>query len=250
MPKRDPLLFGGSAGSIDVAFLESVLAAGETDNSEEARLVERWREACRALTGYVAEHHPGLRQPPSLRADLDRALPGALDSPWVAMYGLNRGLALRMLAVLRQDLAPQVPPLIPPAASLALAQELWRDGTDWGPRLARIEAALDRAPMSAPERVREALGLSEAELARLFGVTRQAVAQWQEFPAAKRAKAATVLSIADLLTYRLKAGRLPMIARKPAAAYGGLSLLDMIAADRHEELLRLTRESFDFGATA
>jgi transcriptional regulator with XRE-family HTH domain len=272
MPKRDPLLFGGSAGSIDVAFLESVLTAdhvvklgggqstparsadaapeGTEDAGEETRLVERWREACRALTGYVAEHHPDLRQPPSLRADLDRALPGALDSPWVAMYGLSRGLALRMLAVLRQDLAPQVPPLVPPAASLALAQELWRDGTDWGPRLARIEAALDRAPISAPERVREALGINEAELARLFGVSRQAVAQWQEFPATKRAKAATVLSIADLLSYRLKPGRLPMVARKPATGYGGLSLLDMIAADRHEELLRLTRESFDFAATA
>jgi hypothetical protein len=272
MPKRDPLLFGGSAGRIDVAFLEGLLApnrAGEvvadrpesapdsaasdrrlSDDRAEERLVERWREACRALTGYVTEHHPDLFQPPSLRADLDRALPGALDSPWVAMYGLNRGLALRMLAVLRQDLAPQVPPLVPPAASLALAQELWRDGTDWGPRLARIEAALDGTRTSAPDRIREAFGLSEAELARMFGVTRQAVAQWHDFPAGKRAKAATVLSTADLLTYRLKPGRLPMVARKPAEAYGGLSMLDMIAADRHEELLTLTRDSFDLAATA
>jgi hypothetical protein len=278
MPKRDPLLFGGSASRIDVTFLEGVLTAdqpvdevhaehlgpgreratSETDDHdgpsakilEEDQLVERWREACRALTGYVTEHHPELHQPPSLRADLDRALPGALDSPWVAMYGLNRGLALRMLAVLRQDLAPQVPPLVPPAASLALAQELWRDGTDWGPRLARIEAALDRTPTAATERVRDAFGLSEAELARLFGVTRQAVAQWHDFPAGKRAKAATVLSIADLLTYRLKPGRLPMVARKPAQAYGGLTMLDLIAADRHEELLTLSRSSFDVAATA
>src|SRR6478609_5640191 len=121
MPKRDPLLFGGSASRIDVAFLEGVLKADRVDPAEESgpgasertlepddhdlpasdleedQLVERWREACRALTGYVTEHHPDLHQPPSLRADLDRALPGALDSPWVAMYGLNRGLALRML---------------------------------------------------------------------------------------------------------------------------------------------------------
>src|SRR6476620_10940463 len=116
MPKRDPLLFGGSASRIDVTFLEGVLKLEPTEGtatevppgaevpggaevvtqSDQAEdcLVERWREACRALTGYVTEHHPDLRQPPSLRADLDRALPGALDSPWVAMYGLNRGLAL------------------------------------------------------------------------------------------------------------------------------------------------------------
>jgi len=248
MPKRDPLLFGGSASRIDVTFLEVVLSVDPAEGSD--RLVERWREACRALTGYVTEHHPELQQPPSLRADLDRALPAALDSPWVAMYGLNRGLALRMLAVLRHDLAPQVPPLVPPAASLALAEELWRDGADWGPRLARIEAALERTPLSAPDRICAAFGLSDAELARLFGVTRQAVAQWQEFPAAKRAKAASVLSLADLLTYRLQPGRLHLVARKPAAAYDGLTMLEMIGADRHEELLRLTRESFDLAATA
>jgi transcriptional regulator with XRE-family HTH domain len=259
MPKRDPLLFSGSASRIDVRFLEGVLTreVAPTDPArtsptgyDDADLVRRWREARRVLTGYLAEHHPELRLPPSLAADLDRALPAALDSPWVAEYGLTRGLALRMVAVLRHDLAPQTPPLSPPPSALAKAEQMWSDESEWGPWLARVEAALAAEPPSAPEQVREAYGLSEADLARLFGVTRQAVAQWQEFPPAKRAKAATVLSVADLLTYRLKPGRLPMVARKPAAVYGGITMLDMIAADRHEELLRLTRESFDFAAGA
>ena len=64
-----------------------------------------------------------------------------------------------------------------------------------------------------------------------------------------RAKAAIVLSVADLLSYRLKPGRLPLVARKPAAIYGDRNMLDMITADQHDEPLRLTRTSFDFAAS-
>src|SRR3954453_16308110 len=111
MPKRDPLLFGGSASRLDVGFLEGGLADNAvaatrsslpsaaaavngsadatahpaTTPQPDADLVLRWREARRVLTGYLAEHHPDLKLPPSLQADLDRALPSALDSPWVAM---------------------------------------------------------------------------------------------------------------------------------------------------------------------
>lgn len=256
MPKRDALLYGGSAGRIDVTFLESTLKsaldppAPSSDELDEVELVAHWREACRALMDYLTEQHSELTLPPSLRAALEHALPGALTSPWVATYGLGQGLALRMVAVLRQELAPQVPPLVPPPRSLALVEQMWRDVDDWGPRLARVEAALQAPPPSGPERIRQAFGVSEAELARMFGVSRQAVAQWHEFPVGKRAKAATVLAIADLLTYRLKPGRLALVARNPADAYEGVSMLDLIAADRHDELLRLTRKSFELAATA
>jgi hypothetical protein len=43
---------------------------------------------------------------------------------------------------------------------------------------------------------------------------------------------------------------LPGVARKQAHAYGGLSMLEMIAADRHEELLATVRASFDFAQPA
>jgi hypothetical protein len=42
----------------------------------------------------------------------------------------------------------------------------------------------------------------------------------------------------------------PGIVRRPAEVYGGLTMLEMIAADRHEELLEFTRASFDFGRAA
>jgi hypothetical protein len=98
--------------------------------------------------------------------------------------------------------------------------------------------------------IEASFGLSKTELGRLFGVSRQAVDGWHErgVPPNRQAKAATVAAIADLLSHRLKAERVPGIARKPAPAYGGLSMLEMITRDRHEELLALTRRSFDWAA--
>ncbi len=94
------------------------------------------------------------------------------------------------------------------------------------------------------------LALSKTELGRLFGVSRQAVDGWHRhgIPPARQAKAATVAAIVDLLAHRLKEERIPGIARRPARAYGGLTMLEMIERGRHEELLELTRRSFDWAA--
>jgi hypothetical protein len=43
--------------------------------------------------------------------------------------------------------------------------------------------------------------------------------------------------------------RIPGIARVAAAAYGGLTMLEMIERDRHEELLELVSASFDWAST-
>src|ERR671919_1581655 len=90
--------------------------------------------------------------------------------------------------------------------------------------------------------------LTEVELGRLFGVSRQAVGQWRErgVPSRRMAKVATVAAIADLLGRRLRAERIPGIARRPADAYGGLSMLGMIERDRQDELQALIRSSFDW----
>ena len=63
------------------------------------------------------------------------------------------------------------------------------------------------------------------------------------------AKLATVAAICDLLRHRLKPERIPGIARRPAQAYGGLSMLEMIERDRQDELQAEIRRSFDWGAT-
>ena len=100
--------------------------------------------------------------------------------------------------------------------------------------------------------IADPLELSKTELGRLFAVSRQAIDGWHAhgIPPARQAKAATVAAVVDLLRHRLKEERLPGIARRRARAYGGLTLLEMIERDRHEELLDITRRSFDWASTA
>ena len=102
------------------------------------------------------------------------------------------------------------------------------------------------------DEIQAAFGLSKGELGRLFGVSRQAVDQWRArgVPGGRQEKAATIAATANLLSHQLKSERLPGIARRPAAAYGGLTMLEMIERDHHRELLERVRDAFDWAATA
>ena len=113
----------------------------------------------------------------------------------------------------------------------------------------RLELRLGESDLA---RIQAVFGLSVTELAQLFGVRRQAVGAWLAagVPAARRAKVATVAAIADILAYRLKHERIPGIVRRAASAYGGRSMVEVIAADEQEWLLESVRESFDYSSTA
>jgi DNA-binding XRE family transcriptional regulator len=119
--------------------------------------------------------------------------------------------------------------------------------------LRRVRFHLNHPDEEHPlRRVMEAFELSKTDLASLFGVRRQAVDQWLErgVPADRQEKVQTLIAICDLLERKLKEGRLAGIARRRASAYGGNSMLDLIAADRHGELLERIRESFDWASVA
>ena len=94
--------------------------------------------------------------------------------------------------------------------------------------------------------------LSVSDVARLFGVTRQAVQQWLEdgVPPARQPKLLQILRIGDLLERNLQPLRIPAVVRSDAGAYGGLSMLELIADDRHDELLESVERSFDWASTA
>ncbi len=168
-------------------------------------------------------------------------------SPWVQLKGPGTGVALDLLARARA-LLPGVEPLALPAG----ASFPRLDDPDALLRFTRLVAVAQQAEQSDLERVRAVFGLSVTELGGLFGVTRQAAGLWLADgpPAARRAKAATVAAIADVLARRLKPTRIPGIARRPAPEYGGRTMLELIAADRHDWLLDAVRRSFDYAATA
>ena len=169
-------------------------------------------------------------------------------SPWVQLMGPGTGVALDLLARARA-LVPGVEPLLLPAEA---AFPRIDDDPDALLRFTRLVAQELQAEQSDLERARDVFGLSVTELAGLFGVTRQAASLWliDGPPAARRAKAATVAAIADILARRLKPARIPGIARRHASEYGGKTMLELIAADRHDWLIDSVRRSFDYAATA
>ena len=94
--------------------------------------------------------------------------------------------------------------------------------------------------------------LSIAEAARLFGVTRQAMQQWLagDVPPARQPKVLAVVRIGDLLSRNIRPERISGIVRSPAPGYAGATMLQLIAQDRHQELLDSVARSFDWAATA
>ena len=100
--------------------------------------------------------------------------------------------------------------------------------------------------------IEEPFGLNKTEMGRIFGVSRQAIDSWHEsgVPGGRQEKAAAIAAVADLLSRQLKPERIPGIARRPAGAYGGRTMLEMIEQDRHLELLAIVRASFDWSNSA
>jgi hypothetical protein len=94
--------------------------------------------------------------------------------------------------------------------------------------------------------------LSIAEAGRLFGVTRQAMQQWLagDVPPARQSKVLAVVRIGDLLSRNIRPERIAGIVRSPAPGYDGATMLQLIAQDRHQELLDSVVRSFDWAATA
>ena len=172
-------------------------------------------------------------------------------SPFVIRYGADDGAALTVLEVLR-SYSPGSRPLSPgpgPApesleADTPLDSVLWRFAEDV---LRELHGA--HAPL---EVIRDVFGLSWTQTGELFGVSRQAIAQWNEqgVPPGRQEKVAAMLALAVLLAAKLRPGAVPGVVRTPAPAYGDMTLLEALAADRQHEMLDITRRSFDWSAAA
>jgi predicted transcriptional regulator len=116
---------------------------------------------------------------------------------------------------------------------------------DW---LRTLTDELDRALRQAPlERLVRLWGLSNAEAARMFGVSRQAFSKWLDAGVpADRVLAVTELDTAtDVLDRRLKRERIAAVVRRPAAMLGGRSLYEMAMAGEHAEVRAAVASMFD-----
>lgn len=111
---------------------------------------------------------------------------------------------------------------------------------------------LERESSSPLRRAMTILDLTSSEMADLMGVKRQAVDKWllASPPVDRAAKIAVISEIADILHHRLRDGLPAAVARRPADAYGGRSMLELIKNDEHEWLHQSVRNSFDYGRVA
>jgi hypothetical protein len=179
---------------------------------------------------------------------LDSLAVNAPFSSWVTRFGSGRGAAVFLVDELREA----IPTLSPLPIETDTGLPHWAIDREDYSRFARHVWLEIQQEQSLLQRIETVFDLSFTELARLFGVRRQAISQWLDdgLPAARQSKALVVAQVVDLLERNLLPARIPAVARTPASAYGGRSMLDMIAEDRHEELLEKVRDSFDWSATA
>lgn len=101
---------------------------------------------------------------------------------------------------------------------------------------------------TAFRRTMQVWSLSQTEAARLFGVSRQALAKWlRHGPPVHRAGALADLAAAtDLLQHYLKRDRIPTVVRRPVPALGGVSLTDLLTRGDTPTLLAACRDMFAF----
>jgi DNA-binding XRE family transcriptional regulator len=214
--------------------------------------VAAYRELIARILDVVGESHPSLGTtasgPSWMKTALERGAIGAPFTVWARMLGPSRGVAVAIVAGLREML-PGAEPLQAPVEGLLPEWTLDEAAVARFYRAVLEELERSKGPL---ERIRVVLGISRTELARLFGVRRQALDQWslRGVPGDRQEKLATLGEISDLLAAKLKADRIPGVVRRAAAAYGGRSALAAIADGDEERVLAELRDAFDWAAAA
>lgn len=97
-------------------------------------------------------------------------------------------------------------------------------------------------------RTLEVWGLSQAEAARLFGVSRQAVGKWLHHgvPPDRARAISDLAAAADLLVRYLKRDRIPAVVRRSIPALDGVSLMELLQRGDTRMLLATCRDMFQF----
>ncbi len=99
--------------------------------------------------------------------------------------------------------------------------------------------------------IQRGFGLSEGELADLFGVSRQAVQQWRlrGVPNTRIADVDRIAELAAVLKKRLIPRRLPQIVRTPAKGLQGHTLLQTLSLYGVDRVYRYLEELYTYTTT-
>ena len=90
--------------------------------------------------------------------------------------------------------------------------------------------------------------MNQAEAARLFGVSRQAIGKWMRrgVPSDRAGAVADLAAATDLLVHYLKRDRIPAVVRRPIPTLGGISLMGLLEQGDARALLAACRGMFRF----
>lgn len=114
-------------------------------------------------------------------------------------------------------------------------------------RARALADALERQLTVAPlERLSRVWGLTSAQAAEVFGVSRQAYAKWlhRGVPVDRAQAVAALDELSEVLTRYVKLERIPAVVRKPAELLGNTSLLELARRDP-AQALELARMMFE-----
>lgn len=187
---------------------------------------------------------PRAETMPWLKASLASEAMSAPFSEWVGSLGAGRGTAVALVELVRKVLPETKPVKTPPKRQ----RPDWEiDGADVVRFYRAVTEFLEQREHPL-ERVQRVLDLNRTELAKLFGVSRQAIERWerQVIPAERQERLASVAAICDLLSANLKSERIPGAVRRSASAYGGRSILEATAAGDDDLVLSELRNAFDW----
>jgi hypothetical protein len=132
---------------------------------------------------------------------------------------------------------------LPPREAAALLTDAANE--DWARRFVE---ELDRRTRTDPVgQVGARWRLSNAEIGRMFGVSRQAVSKWALAgpPAERRAQLADLQAATELLERHVAPEHIPAVVRRGAPPLGGTSLLELAFEGRTAEVLATVKAMFE-----
>ncbi|MDX1659280.1 MAG: hypothetical protein R3343_10710 [Nitriliruptorales bacterium] len=134
-----------------------------------------------------------------------------------------------------------------------LADEvLERTGDDADVLRKLLDRLDDALSAGALERTVRLWDISNAELGRMFGVSRQAASTWLQDgpPAARRDQVELLGQATDLLDRWVKRERIPAVVRRPVDVLDGRTRLEVALDGEFERLRDELRDTFDLARVA